>query len=407
MNVMEAVRVALMGLVGNKVRSFLTMLGVIIGVAAVIIVVAIGNGMKKDTLERIESMGTNLLTVVPGAMRGARGVATEDIKDLKWDDAEAIRQEVQGVAHIAPEVNTTTQVKYRSVNQRTRIIGTVPEYQLARNQKIALGRFFTDVEVRGRQRVCVLGSVTADNLFMGRPVIGEWIRIQGIPFEVVGVLEEVGGMGGGGRFGNPDDQIIAPLTTIQQRFIGSDRLNSINISAVSSDMVDRVERGVELLLRRRHRLLTGQENDFSIIKQSMFLSSLTEASETMTKLLGGIALVSLLVGGVGIMNIMLVSVTERTREIGVRKAIGARKRDIMAQFLIESVTLSVIGGGIGVALGVGVSQLIEKNTGWSTVVSPTSIVQAFIFAAAVGIFFGLWPAKKAADMDPITALRYE
>ena len=403
MNITEAIRVALRGLVGNKLRSFLTMLGIIIGVAAVIIVVAIGQGLKKETLQRIERMGTNLLMVNPGPSRRS-GVSSEiTVINLEEEDAREIQAKVKGIRGVAPEVQGRVQAKYRSRNTNTRLIGSTTPYPEVRNWKVAEGRFFTDTEIRGRARVCILGKEVVDELFYGRPCIGEVVRLKGLPFEVIGTAAEVGG-----SWGNPDNQVLAPLTTVEQRVLGLDHLTGIGVSAVSTDAVDKVERGIEVLLRRRHKLRTGQPNDFNIMKQSMFIQDMAEAGETMTKLLGSIALVSLLVGGVGIMNIMLVSVTERTREIGVRKAVGARKKDILAQFLIESLVLSVIGGLIGVIVGVGVSVLLGRSgAGWSTIISPFSIIEAFLFAGVVGIFFGLWPAKKAADMDPIVALRYE
>ncbi len=402
MNVAEAIRVALTGLVANKLRSFLTMLGVIIGVAAVIIVVAIGQGMKQETLERIQGMGTNLLMIRPGVSRRS-GVALETpVINLELADADEIKGSVKGVLEVAPEVNGSVQAKYRSNNVRTRLIGTTVEYQTVRSWELGAGRFFDEAEIRGRKRVCAIGQEIVDELFYGKSPLGEWIRINGMPFEVVGVAKEVGG-----SWGSPDNQIVAPLTTVQQRVLGQPYLSTIGVSARNPSVIDQVEKQIEILLRRRHKLRTGQPSDFRIMKQAMILESMAEAGETMTKLLGGIALVSLLVGGVGIMNIMLVSVTERTREIGIRKAVGARKGDILSQFLIESVVLSVIGGGIGVAIGVGVSKLLSSKGTWTTIVSPTSIIYAFLFAAAVGIFFGLWPAKKAADMDPIVALRHE
>ncbi|MEN6301582.1 MAG: ABC transporter permease [Armatimonadia bacterium] len=402
MNITEAIRVSLMGLIGNKMRSFLTMLGIIIGVAAVIIVVAIGQGLKRDTLERIEKMGTNLLSVDPGPSRRTGVVLETTVVNLQEEDAIQIAQQVRGVMKVAPEVSGRVQAKYRSRNFGTRLIGSTPDYQTVRNWKLAEGRFFDDSEVRGRKRVCVVGKQIVDELFYGRSPIGEWVRVKNLPFEVIGVAAEVGG-----SWGSPDNQIVGPLSTVKQRVLGQDYLNSISVSALTTGDVDRVERGIETLLRRRHKLRAGQPSDFHIMKQAMFLESMAEAGETMTKLLGGIALVSLLVGGVGIMNIMLVSVTERTREVGIRKAVGARKKDIMAQFLIESMVLSIIGGGMGVVLGVVTSLILASQSGWSAIVSPVSIVEAFLFAAAVGIFFGLWPAKKAADMDPIAALRYE
>ena len=400
MTILEAIGVALAGLRANKLRSFLTMLGVIIGVAAVIIVVAIGQGLKQDTLSTIQSLGTNLLMIRPGMGRTG-GVATDQpVVSLEVADAEEIKRTVKGVAEVAPQLEGGVQAKYRSLNWRTRIVGSTPEFQIVRNWDLSEGRFFNEAEVRGRKRVCVLGSELVNELFLGRSPIGEWIRIDGIPFEVIGAAKEVGG-----SWGSPDNQIAAPLSTVQYRVLGGGTISMIGVSAQSADIIDEVEKGIELLLRRRHKLRTGQPNDFRIIKQSAQLESMSEASETMTRLLGGIALVSLLVGGVGIMNIMLVSVTERTREIGIRKAVGARKRDILWQFLFEAVVLSVIGGGIGIGLGIGGAHLVSTRGGWTAIVAPESILYAFVFSACVGIVFGLWPAKRGADMDPITALR--
>ncbi|NPV47925.1 MAG: FtsX-like permease family protein [Armatimonadetes bacterium] len=402
MNLYEGIRVALMSLVHNKMRSFLTMLGVIIGVAAVIIVVAIGQGLKKDTMSRIERMGTNLLMVNPGPSRRGGVVQEMTVINLKEEDAVEIAKTVPGVAGVAPEVRGRVQAKYRSRNTSIQLVGTSVDYAKVRNWKITEGRFFDDSEVRGRKRVCVLGSQVVTDLFYGKPAIGEFVRINGMPFEIIGTAAEVGAM-----WGSPDSTIVAPLTTVMYRVLGQDNLSSITVSARSAEDVDKVEKGIEVLLRKRHRLRPGQDNDFNIMKQSMFLESMAEAGETMTRLLGAIALVSLLVGGVGIMNIMLVSVTERTREVGVRKAVGARKLDILAQFLVESVVLSTIGGVLGILVGIGFSQLIARQSGWTAIISVSSIIYSFLFAGAVGIFFGLWPAKKAADMDPIAALRYE
>jgi len=403
MNIAEAIRVGIEGLLANKLRSFLTMLGVIIGVAAVIVVVAIGQGLKKETLQRIERLGTNLLTVFPGPSRRA-GITTEmTVINLQEEDAEEIRRTVHGIRGVAPEVQGRVQAKYRNRNSRPRLVGSTTDYPEVRNWKVAQGRFFTEAEIRGRARVCVLGKQVVEDLFYGRPCLGEIVRLKGLPFEVIGIAKEVGS-----AWGEPDNQILAPLSTVKERVLGLDYLTAIAVSAVSTDMLDQVERQIEQLLRRRHKLRTGQPNDFNIMKQSYFIEEMSAASATMTRLLGGIALVSLLVGGVGIMNIMLVSVTERTREIGIRKAVGARKKDILAQFLIESMVLSVIGGLFGILIGVGSAIALGRSgTGWTTIISPLSIVESFLFAAAVGVFFGLWPAKKAADMDPIVALRYE
>ncbi len=400
MTIVEAISVALAGLKANKLRSFLTMLGVIIGVAAVIVVVAIGQGLKQDTIDRIQSMGTNLLMVRPGM--GRRGGVSSDtpVISLEIEDADEIKRTVTGVQDVAPQLEGSVQAKYRSLNWRTRIVGSTPEFQTVRSWNLAEGRFFTEAEVRGRKRVCILGSEVVNELFFGRSPIGEWVRINGIPFEVIGAAKETGG-----SWGSPDNQIAAPLSTVRYRVLGGRNINMIGVAAVNTDAIDKVEKGIEVLLRRRHKLRTGQDNDFTIMKQSQMLESMAEASETMTRLLGGIALVSLLVGGVGIMNIMLVSVTERTREIGIRKAVGARRRDILWQFLIEAIVLSVIGGAIGIGLGVGASYIVSTKAGWTAIVSPSSIIYAFIFSAFVGIVFGLWPAKRGAEMDPITALR--
>jgi putative ABC transport system permease protein len=348
-------------------------------------------------------MGTNLLVVDPGPARRG-GVSSGDITviNLQIEDANEIKAKAKGVSDVAPEVQGRVQVKYRSLNTNIRLIGGNEAYSQVRNWKLAEGRMFDVSEMRGRKRVCILGKQVVDDLFLGRNPIGEWVRIKGIPFEVIGTAKEVGG-----SWGSPDNQVLAPLTTVKTRVLGLDYLTGIGVSAKSTDTVDVAERSIETLLRRRHKLRTGQPSDFHINKQADMMSSMAEASATMTNLLGGIALVSLLVGGVGIMNIMLVSVTERTREVGIRKAVGARKKDIMAQFLVESMVLSIIGGAIGVILGVGVSLILGKQGGWTTIVSPASIVEAFLFAAGVGVFFGLWPAKKAADMDPIVALRHE
>ena len=402
MNVKEAIRVALMGLVGNKMRSFLTMLGIIIGVAAVIIVVAIGQGLKRDTLQRIEKMGTNLLSVNPGPSRRSGVVLETTVVNLQEEDALEIARQVRGVMKVAPEVQGRVQAKYRSRNVSTRLVGSTPDYQTVRNWKVAEGRFFDDSDVRGRKRVCVVGKQVVDDLFYGHSPIGEWVRVKNLPFEVIGVAAEVGG-----SWGSPDNQIVGPLSTVKQRVLGQDYLNSISVSALTTGDVDRVERGIETLLRRRHKLRAGQPSDFNIMKQSMFLESMAEAGETMTKLLGGIALVSLLVGGVGIMNIMLVSVTERTREIGIRRAIGAKKRNIMTQFIMEAIVLCQVGGVIGVLLGILGGNSAAYFLKLPPVIPLDWVVIGLTICSVVGVLFGSYPAYKAANLDPIESLRYE
>lgn len=394
MSLVEAVRAAISSLLANKTRSLLTMLGVIIGVAAVLVVVAIGEGLKADTLERIRSMGANLLTLTPGAGRGP----TRRPGRLTDDDLEALREHVRNVAVIAPVVTTNGSAKYRNLTHPTQIIGATPEWLRAVSFKIADGRFITNADVMGRTRVAVLGSTVVDELFYGRHLLGEYIRINNIPFQVVGILEAKGG--------NADDQIVIPISTARQRLVGNAYYSRIYLSAASEAAVPGVIDQVKRTLYRLHRV-TEETEDFRIRDQTEFLETMTETTSQMTMFVGGIALVSLLVGGVGIMNIMLVSVAERTREIGIRKAVGARAADILAQFLIESTLLSIIGGLIGIGLGFALSRSLGDSLGWQTVVPAWSVALSFLFSGAVGMFFGWYPARKAALLDPIECLRYE
>ena len=398
---LEALRTAVMSLLSNKTRSLLTMLGVIIGVAAVLVVVAIGEGLTADTLDRIRSMGTNMLYVSPGA--GRRPGPSGRPGRLTDDDWEALTARVKGVAAMAPAVNGNATAKYRNLNHATRVVGSTPAWPTVSNFDVVHGRFFTAGEERARSRVAVLGSNVVEELFFGRALLGEIIRINGIPFEVIGILEEKGG-----GFRNPDDQVVVPMSTARQRLFGRGDLSSIQISAASATQIPEVTEAITKVLRRQHRIRgEEQEDDFRIRDQTEMLQTMTETGSTLTKFLGGIALIALLVGGVGIMNIMLVSVAERTREIGIRKAVGAKRRDILAQFLIESTTLSVTGGLIGIAIGLSVSSLLGDTLGWQTIVPLQAVVISFAFAAAVGVFFGYYPARKAALLDPIDCLRYE
>ncbi len=398
MKLWASLRVAVKSLGANKLRSLLTMLGVIIGVAAVIIVVAIGEGLKADTLNRILALGTNMLTIqaghshTPGARQGHITLA----------DLDALKGKAESVSWTAPELTSNEQAKYRNLSHTTRVVATTPEWQLIRNYKVVEGRFITNADLYARDTVCVLGKTLVDELFYGRPQLGAKIKIRRTSFTVVGILEEKGG-----GWMNPDDQIIVPFTTGRARLSGGQYLNNILMSAQSSEATTEAVSSIERILRRQHRILKGDDDDFRIRTQEEFLTTMAETGAIMTRFLTGIALVSLLVGGVGIMNIMLVSVTERTREIGIRKAIGAKPRDIMVQFLIESVVLSITGGVLGTGIGLLVIRLIGTALGFTAITSVPAIFTAFGFAAAVGVFFGLYPARKASGLHPIEALRYE
>jgi putative ABC transport system permease protein len=403
----ETIGVALAALRVNKLRSLLTMLGIVIGVAAVIAMVALGRGAQESVNQRIASLGTTLLTVMPGQQRGFGGVASgADRARLTMDDAEVLMEKSTLVSAVQPEMNRQSQVQYENRNANSSVVGTTANYLSVRNYSIAAGRMFTAGEDAARKRVAVLGPTVVENLGMQSPeaLLGENIRIGSITFEVVVVLAS---KGQGSGFGNPDDQILIPLQTARYRVIGSERLRSISILASSEDQIPFVMAETQMILRREHRLRPGQADDFQIRSQSDFLSTLGETTQVFTLLLAGIAAVSLLVGGIGIMNIMLVSVTERTREIGIRKALGATKVNILLQFLIEAVVLCLLGGLVGIAVGTGMATIMKVAFGWNTAVQASSIVISFFFSAGVGILFGVWPARRAAGLDPITALRYE
>jgi putative ABC transport system permease protein len=402
----ETFSVALGALRANKLRSFLTMLGVVIGVAAVIAMVALGRGAQESVNQRIAALGTTLLTVTPGQVFG-RGVASgSDRARLTMDDAAALEQRGRYVAAVQPEMSGQAQVQYGSVNTNTSIVGTTANYPEVRRYTLAAGRMFTDAENAATRRVAVLGAAVLENLGVATPeaMVGEAVRVRGIQFEVVGVLAE---KGQGAAFGNPDDQVLIPINTARFRVLGSDRIRSISVLAPSEGEIPQTMAEIQTILRREHRLRPGRDDDFSIRSQSDFLNTLGETTQTFTFLLAGIAAVSLLVGGIGIMNIMLVSVTERTREIGVRKALGATRRTILLQFLIEAVVLCLFGGTVGVVLGAAGAYTLSRAAAWSVAVSPASVVLAFAFSALVGVVFGVWPARRAAMLDPIAALRYE
>ena len=404
----EIISVALGALRANKLRSFLTMLGVVIGVAAVIAVVALGRGAQESVKARISSLGTTLLTVNPGQQFGGGGrVASEtDRALLTISDARALEQSAQLITAVQPEMSRNFQVQYGSINTNTSVIGTSPNYLEVRKFQLAAGHMFDANDDRASRRVVVLGPTVVENLGIKNPedLIGANIRIRGIQFEVIGVLVS---KSSGGGFQNPDDQVLIPIGTAQFRLFGTDRLRSINMLAVSEEKIPDTMAEIQKILRREHKLRPGKDDDFTIRSQADFLSTLGETTQIFTFLLSGIATVSLLVGGIGIMNIMLVSVTERTREIGVRKALGATRANILLQFLIEAVVLCVLGGMIGIVVGSGAAKLLSKFGNFNTSVSLGSILLAFAFSAIVGVAFGVWPARRAATLDPILALRYE
>ena len=400
----EIFNVALGAIRANKLRSFLTMLGIVIGVGAVITMVALGSGAQQDVQERIQALGTNLLSVSAGQSMH-RGVASADRVSLTIDDATALASDARGLSAIVPEIRRSQQVEYVNNNINVNVNGTVPEYIDVNSQDVAAGQMFTAGDGISRKRVAVLGSQVPANLDANGPaMIGQQIMIRGIPFEVVGLLDEKGSSSG---WDNPDEQILIPIQTAQYRIFGSDRVSSINVQVSHPDSMTIAMIEIERVLRREHGIAPGRDNDFSIRDRSEFLETFEETTRTFTFLLGGIAAVSLLVGGIGIMNIMLVSVTERTREIGVRKALGATRRNIMLQFLVEALVLCLLGGLIGVAVGASGAVALARLANWNTFVSAQSIVVAVAFSAMVGIFFGLWPARRASMLDPIEALRYE
>ena len=401
----ETVMVALQAIRANKLRSVLTALGIVIGVAAVITMVSLGAGAQKSIQDRIQALGTNLLSIFPGRsfMRGV-AVSFDTRANLTIDDAIALTQGTTTLKAVVPELSRNQQVQYGNQNNNVRILGTTANYADVNNFTLLAGRMFTQGQDESRQRVAVLGA-SIPTMFNVNPVamIGQTIQIRGISFEIVGVLNAKGT----GGFDNQDERILIPLQTAQYRIFGSDRVGNITVQVGHPDSVNIAMLEIERVLRRTHQIRPGADNDFQIRNRMEFLATFEETTRTFTFLLAGIAAVSLLVGGIGIMNIMLVSVTERTREIGTRKAMGATRRNIMLQFLVEAVTLCMFGGTIGILMGAGTAIAMSKLAGWNTLVSPLSVIVAFAFSARVGIFFGLWPARRAASLDPIVALRYE
>ena len=402
MNIRASIRIAMRAMASNPLRSLLTMLGVIIGVGAVVAMVAIGQGARASVTQQVQALGSNLLTVFAGTAQFGGVARGEQVRTLTLEDADAIREEVPGVTGISAEFSRQSQVAFRAQNTTTQVSGVTPEFETVRNFRAAQGQFFTDEDMRRRAKVAVVGKTVANRLFADTEPIGQRIRIRGVTFTVIGVMEEKGATG----FSDRDDVVFVPLTTAQRRLFGVTHVRTIQVQVATPEEMTETQATLTGVLRARHRLDPGEE-DFTIRSQADILQAFTGVSQTMTLLLGGIAAVSLIVGGIGIMNIMLVSVTERTREIGIRKAVGARRRDVLLQFLVESVALSVTGGLIGIGIGMIGSRLISRFAGWATVLSPQAVLMAFSFAVAVGVFFGLYPARRAASLDPIEALRHE
>jgi putative ABC transport system permease protein len=400
----ETFRVALASLRANKLRSLLTMLGIVIGVAAVIAMVALGNGAENAVKDRIARLGTTVLQINPQRVQQG-GVGTSTIAKLSMQDVQSILERCPNVMAVNQQQDRPLQVVWKNRNTNVQVTGTAPNFLGVRGFAMASGRMFTTAEDIARQRLAVLGADVLPQLGVatGEAMIGEPIRIAGRQFTVIGVMERKGTTG----FGDADEQILIPFQTGRFQIFGNDRINDIWTLVSSVDSLSVAMGEIQTAIRRSHHLRQEQPNDFSIRNQADFLSVLTETTATFTALLAGIAAVSLLVGGIGIMNIMLVSVTERTREIGIRKALGATRSNILLQFLVEAVVLCLAGGAIGVAAGIGASAVLRHSFGWEAAMDPSAVLIAFAFAASVGILFGVWPARRAAVLDPITALRYE
>ena len=395
MRLLELLRLSLSRLRTSRLRAALTMLGVIIGVASVVALVGVGQGTTSNITNRLAGLGTNLLTISPTG-----GDPTSS--SLTLADADAIA-ELDSIADVAPEISTNLTVSAGTESTDTTVVGTTPAYPAVRAYDLWQGSFLTDVSLEQDLRVAVLGATTATTLGLGADDLGTEISVGGLPFRVIGILQAKGGTG----FQDPDDQVIVPIGTVQKYFVGGDTVRTIGVSVANAADMTSASAEITTLLRDRHDLSATDTADFSVFNQTQLLEAASSITATLTLLLGGIASISLIVGGIGIMNIMLVSVRERTREIGIRKAIGARGSDILAQFLVEALTLSLLGGLVGIVLGLVVSAGIGQLAGWGFVFNPLTIAAAVIFSLAVGVIFGVWPARQAARLDPITALRYE
>jgi putative ABC transport system permease protein len=406
MNYSNLFRIAVRALVRNKLRAFLTMLGIIIGVASVIAMLAIGEGSKQKMRKQISSMGTNMVMVMPNMQRrGGVSLGASSSVALKYSDVTALQNEAANVSMVSPEVRANGQVIYSNQNTQTTIYGVSEEYLSIRKLEIQSGRVFSAAETKGMAKVCLLGQTVVENLFgAGADPVGLSIRIKNLPFLIIGVLKDKGESGMGQ---DQDDLILAPYTTVQRRLAAIDYINGIYASALTEEKSPAAIAEVEEILRRTHKLKETAENDFRVMSQSELLTTITSITDIMTILLGSIAGISLLVGGIGIMNIMFVSVTERTREIGLRMSIGGRGKDIMKQFLAESIILSILGGVLGVIFGYLLARLAGSLMSTQAIVKTQSVVLAFAVCFAIGVFFGWYPARKAANLNPIDALRYE
>jgi putative ABC transport system permease protein len=399
----ETVAVAFQSIRANKLRAALTMLGIVIGVGAVITMVALGSGAQKSVEDRINALGANLLTIFPGqSFRG--GFASNQRVSLTTEDAAALDSSAHTLSAVVPEISGNFQVKYGNQNFNWSVTGSTANYASAHNYTIPYGRMFTRGDGDARQRYVVLGADIPDLLGQNpASLIHQTLHIRGIPFEIIGILSPKGAQG----FSNPDEQLLIPLQTAQYRIFGTDRVRSISVEVADGVPMDLAMVDLERVLRRKHKIAPGGDNDFQIRNQADILATQQQATQVFTALLASIAAVSLLVGGIGIMNIMLVSVTERTKEIGIRKALGASRGTILFQFLIEALVLCLTGGVLGIMLGVAGAVVLAKIFSWNTLISPVAIAIAFLFSGTVGLFFGLWPAKRAASLDPVEALRYE
>lgn len=402
MLIWDLFKIALRSLRANKLRTFLTTLGMIIGVASVISMISLGEGARRQTLSTIAKFGTNIISVKPGEKK-SRHVRSGKVETLILKDARAIRDYIPNINGVAAQLYQNGQLKYGNRNSSSTVRGTGKDYGWMANFKMDKGRFYSEEEIKGARKVCVLGATVVKNLFDTENPVGKTLKVNGHNYLVIGTTVAKGAL----SWFDPDDQIFIPITTAQKRLFGLKYVQSIDIQVKRMEDIETIKQDIESLLRRRHNLRVGKKNDFHVQNSAEWLNSWGQAAKTFQFLLGGIAAISLLVGGIGIMNIMLVSVTERTREIGIRIAIGAKKSEIRKQFLIESILISFLGGGIGIALGILISQSASKIGGLDTVVSLQSILLAFGFSVGIGIFFGIYPANKASNLNPIDALRYE